>query len=112
MIAATKHRCDVLIVGGGPTGLVLAGLLAQHGIDVVVLERRTRPRQYSRAIGLHPPALAVLSTLNVEATALAEGLRVVSGTAISRGRRLGSLSFEQAWPERPFVLTLDRKSVV
>lgn len=106
MIAATKHRCDVLIVGGGPTGLVLAGLLAQHGIDVVVLERRTRPRQYSRAIGLHPPALAVLSTLNVEATALAEGLRVVSGTAISRGRRLGSLSFEQAWPERPFVLTL------
>lgn len=106
MTPATKHRCDVLIVGGGPTGLVLAGLLAQHGIDVVVLERRTRPRQYSRAIGLHPPALAVLNALNVEATALADGLRVMSGTASSRGRSLGRLSFEQAWPTRPYVLTL------
>lgn len=101
-----QRSCEVLIVGGGPVGLVLACLLAKNGVDVVVLERRSQPRQYSRAIGLHPPALAVLNAVGIEEAALAEGTRVFSGTAYSRGRPLGSLSFEQAWPDRPFVLTL------
>ena len=106
MTAASTHKCEVLIVGGGPTGLVLACLLGSRGVDVAVLERRTHPREYSRAIGLHPPALAVLHEIGVEATALAEGIRVHAGSAYSGGRRLGTLTFEQAWPSRPFVLTL------
>ncbi|MDN6350990.1 MAG: FAD-dependent monooxygenase, partial [Yaniella sp.] len=96
----------MLIAGGGPAGLVLACLLAMDGVDVVVLERRNQPRTHSRAIGLHPPALAVLNRIGLESFALTEGTRVHAGTAYSRGRRLGALSFEEAWPHRPFVLTL------
>lgn len=96
----------MLVVGAGPTGLVLACLLAQAGVDVAVVERRIRPRGFSRAIGLHPPAQGVLGRIGVEAALLAEGLPVHSGRARSRGRALGSLSFERAWPARPFVLTL------
>lgn len=106
MAASTVRSCDVLITGGGPTGLVLACLLAMEGVDVVVLERRTQPRGHSRAIGLHPPALAVLERLGLASTAVNEGARVHAGAAYSRGRRLGALSFERAWPETPFVLTL------
>ncbi|SMY11294.1 2-polyprenyl-6-methoxyphenol hydroxylase [Brevibacterium jeotgali] len=98
--------CEVLIVGAGPSGLVLACLLAQEGVDVAVVDRRSQPRGYSRAIGLHPPALAVLELIGLEGAVRAEGLHVRSGVARSRGRTLGSLSFEKAWPERPFVLTL------
>ncbi|TNY36146.1 FAD-dependent monooxygenase [Thermomonospora catenispora] len=42
---------DVIIVGAGPTGLMLAGELRLQGIEVVVLERLTEPMRQSRALG-------------------------------------------------------------
>lgn len=36
---------DVVVVGAGPTGLVLAGELALAGVDVMVLERRPTPER-------------------------------------------------------------------
>lgn len=102
----SARECEVLIAGGGPAGLFLGGLLAQQGVDVVVLEQRARPSAHSRAIGLHPPALAALQLLALDEPALARGVRVTSGVCRSRGGGLGRLTFEQAWPENPFVLTL------
>ena len=34
-----EHDCDVLIVGGGPTGITLALLLARRGVRVIVAEK-------------------------------------------------------------------------
>ena len=101
--------CDVLIVGGGPAGLFLGGLLAQQGVDAVVLEQRTELSAHSRAIGLHPPALAALQLLDLREPALARGVQVTSGVCRSRGRELGRVTFERAWPENPFVLTLPQR---
>jgi 3-(3-hydroxy-phenyl)propionate hydroxylase len=51
----------VVIAGGGPTGLMLAGELALAGIDVVIVERRTdQAVDGSRAGGLHARTLEVL----------------------------------------------------
>lgn len=53
-------RCDVLIVGGGPAGSSLAFGLRGSGLDVVVLDRRTFPRDKVCAGWVTPPVLDVL----------------------------------------------------
>ncbi|MBW3663727.1 MAG: FAD-dependent monooxygenase [Actinobacteria bacterium] len=51
----------VVIAGGGPTGLMLAGELALAGVDVVIVERRTDQHvDGSRAGGLHSRTIEVL----------------------------------------------------
>ena len=55
----TEHA--VVIAGGGPTGLMLAGELALAGVDVVIVERRaSQDLDGSRAGGLHARTIEVL----------------------------------------------------
>lgn len=55
----TEHA--VVIAGGGPTGLMLAGELALAGVDVVIIERRSSQKvDGSRAGGLHSRTIEVL----------------------------------------------------
>ena len=51
---------EVLIVGAGPVGTLLAAELTRFGVEVEMLERRPGAGGGSRAIGLHAPTLAAL----------------------------------------------------
>ncbi|NEB03787.1 rifampin monooxygenase [Streptomyces sp. SID13726] len=51
---------DVIVVGGGPTGLMLACELRLHDVDVVVLERLAEPTEESRGQGLHARSIEVM----------------------------------------------------
>lgn len=64
-MAALPRRCAVLIVGAGPTGLVLAIRLRQLGIDCLVIDKRPAPSPWSRALGLHARTLEILDALDV-----------------------------------------------
>src|SRR5215210_3344718 len=44
---------DVLIAGGGPTGMMLAGELRLQGVHALVLEKEAEPTRVVRALGLH-----------------------------------------------------------
>ena len=68
----TEHA--VVIVGGGPTGLMLAGELALAGIDVVIVERRASQEfDGTRSRGLHARTIEVLDQRGIADRFLAEG---------------------------------------
>jgi 2-polyprenyl-6-methoxyphenol hydroxylase-like FAD-dependent oxidoreductase len=67
----------VVVVGGGPTGLMLAGELALAGIDIAVVERRTsQDLPGSRAGGLHSRTIEVLDQRGIADRFLSEGQAV------------------------------------
>jgi 2-polyprenyl-6-methoxyphenol hydroxylase-like FAD-dependent oxidoreductase len=56
---------EVIIVGAGPVGLMLAALLGKRGRQVLVLEKRPLRASGSNAIGVSPPSLALLGKLGL-----------------------------------------------
>ena len=109
----------VVIAGGGPTGLMLAGELALAGVDVAIVERRVNhDLAGSRAGGLHSRTIEVLDQRGIAERFLSEGQVVqVAGFA---GTRLDISDFPTRHPyglglwqnhiER--IMAGDRKSVV
>lgn len=68
---------EVVIVGAGPTGLMLAGELALAGIDVAIAERRTSQELAgSRAGGLHARTIEVLDQRGIAERFLEAGKRM------------------------------------
>ncbi len=64
----------MVIAGGGPTGLMLAGELALAGVDVAIFERRAgQERPGSRAGGLHARTIEVLDQRGIADRFLSEG---------------------------------------
>src|SRR5262245_66045655 len=68
----TEHA--VVLAGGGPTGLMLAGELALAGVDVAIVERRaTQELAGSRAGGLHARTIEVLDQRGIADRFISQG---------------------------------------
>lgn len=80
---------DVVVVGAGPTGMLLAGDLAARGLSVTLVERRPRgTSNVTRAFAVHARTLELL-----DARGLADTL-VATGTPLTRMRLFGRLSLD------------------
>ena len=93
---------DVVIVGSGPTGLMLAGELRLAGVDALVLERRpSQELAGSRGGGIHARTIELLDQRGIAERFLAEGKTVQAATFGATPLDLGSL------PTRhPYTLAL------
>lgn len=79
---AQSEHVPVAIVGGGPTGITAATLLAQYGVDALVLDRWPQVYPQPRAVHLDDEVYRILSRLGVAAefaaiSRPARGLRLV-----------------------------------
>ncbi|WP_449063371.1 geranylgeranyl reductase family protein [Planomonospora algeriensis] len=91
--SVAEADADVIVVGAGPAGSTTAFHLAQAGLDVLLLEKTTFPREKVCGDGLTPRAVKQLIAMGIDIDAPGwvrnKGLRVVGG----------GMRFELDWPE-------------
>src|SRR4029453_9269686 len=64
---------DVIVAGGGPTGMMLASELRLQGVRVVVLEKEAEPTKVERSLGLHVRSIEVMDQRGLLERFLAHG---------------------------------------
>lgn len=87
---------DVLVVGAGPVGLTLAGLLARHGMRCLAIDRAAARTDKSKALVVWPRTLELLQSIGAEQPFLAAGAPAFRGRVFSRGRALAELDFARS----------------
>ncbi len=78
---------DVLIVGAGPTGLMLANQLARRGVRMRIIDRHAGPARESRALGVQARTLEIYSHLGIAEQAVALGKKADGAVLWAEGRR-------------------------
>src|SRR5919112_2488933 len=107
----TTDRClaedvEVAVVGAGPAGLTLAGMLSGYGIRTAVLDGPGAPARHSRAAVVHARTLETLEPLGVVGKMLGGGVGVPHFGVRDRDRLLLGVDFDGLPTTHPYTLML------
>ena len=100
---------EVLIVGAGPTGLMLANQLARRGLKPLIIDRHSGPAQQSRAMAVQARTLEIYAKMGIIEQALALGARGTGANMWANGKwtaRIPVGDIGQSLSPFPFVLML------
>ncbi|MEV6909227.1 rifampin monooxygenase [Amycolatopsis sp. NPDC051071] len=78
---------DVIIAGGGPTGMMLGAELRLHGVQVVVLEKDLEQSKVVRSMGLHARSIEVMDQRGLLERFLAQGTKYPLGGSFAGIRK-------------------------
>jgi len=104
--SGTPTDCQVLIVGAGPTGLVLACELLAQGIDTRIVDRNDGSVLETRAIGVHARTLEMLDGMGLVERFLDHGQRVRSFRWYSNGRPIATFDLSCVDSRYGFMLDI------
>ena len=88
-------QTDVLIIGAGPTGLVLALWLARLGVRVRIVDKTAEPGTTSRALAVQARTLELYQQLDLTEAVVARGHRVPAVNLWVKGEAVARLPFER-----------------
>jgi 2-polyprenyl-6-methoxyphenol hydroxylase-like FAD-dependent oxidoreductase len=100
---------DVLVVGAGPTGLMLANQLVRRGVRARIIDRHPGPSLQTRALGVQARTLEIYSHLGIAERAIELGKRTTGANMWADGRRTARIPLGDIGRDvspYPFVLIL------
>src|SRR5215471_15393924 len=100
---------DVLVVGAGPTGLMLANQLVRRGVGVLIIDRHSGPAMQTRALGVQARTLEIYSKLGVVDRALELGKPGTGANLWAQGRKTAHVPLGVAGRDitpYPYILIL------
>src|SRR5437762_2275622 len=100
---------EVLIIGAGPTGLMLANQLARRGVPAIIVDRHSGPAQQTRALGVQARTLEIYAQLGVISRALELGKPANGANLWAKGRKTGHIPLGGAGRDLtpyPYILIL------
>ena len=109
-MSTLPETTDVVIVGAGPTGLTLAGILARERVPFVLVDRLAEGSNTSRAAVVHARTLEVLEEIEVTDRLRAGGLVVPRFTLRDRDRVLLTIRFDGLSTRYPYTLMIPQNA--
>lgn len=97
---------DVLIVGAGPTGLLLAAELARHRVKLRLIDKNPHPSKTSKAIGVFARTLEVFDRLGIADEAIKRGRKLHALNVYADSKRIIRSNFDRLDSCFPFALSL------
>ena len=100
---------DVLIVGAGPTGLMLANQLARRNINTLIIDQHPGPSLETRALGVQARTLEIYSHLGIVERAIELGKRGTGANIWAQGEHRARVALSDVGDKvtpYPFVLIL------
>ena len=97
---------DCLVVGAGPTGLVMAAELRRHGMEVRIIDKLATPSPLSRAIGVQARTLEILDEMDAAEPLIAAGLPLHGATLYSGREPIAAIGFDELDSRYPFLLSV------
>lgn len=102
---------EAVIVGAGPTGLVLANRLASRGVEFVIVDRLPRHGNASRAAVVHARTLERLEELGLAGALVERGVKVPRFTVRDRDRTLLTIDFGKLPTKYPYTLMIPQGEI-
>lgn len=98
---------DVLIIGAGPVGLVLANQLRIAGMNCYIIDKLAQPSPYAKALGLHSSSLRIFEQLGILKQALNKGLIPVADNFYYNGKFIEQIRIPSSG-STPLLLLLEQ----
>src|SRR5271165_5993059 len=93
MNAPSSHETDVLIVGAGPTGLVLALWLTRMGVRVKIIDKTEKAGTTSRALAVQARTLELYDQAGLAAEVVRQGRKFSAVNFWVSGKKEGRAPF-------------------